>query len=185
MRGNGEKSSVHTVGAECGPRQRRQRHPRPVGNAEDRRPRRSLRQSACTAERFTSPYTKHEEESSRTGTRTGTGQVFIQIGIGIGIGIDHLITNTRDGTAQFLSTDLHRLRRFFGGIARVFGGRQGEFPIFVKFHVFHGSIQIGIGIGIAIGIDCRAHEAARNDECKGGGGPEPDSDGTVMEPRNV
>ena len=81
-----------------------------------------MRQSACTAERFTFPYTKHEEESSRTGTQTGAGQVFI---------------------------------------------------------------QIAIGVGIAIGIDCRAHEAARNDECKGGGGPEPDSDGTVMEPRNV
>nr|HPK38156.1 hypothetical protein [Kiritimatiellia bacterium] len=53
------------------------------------------------------------------------------------------------------------------------------FLIFMKFHVFHGSIQIGIGVGIAIGIDCRAHETARNDECKGGGGPEPDPDGDI------
>ncbi|HOR98811.1 MAG TPA: hypothetical protein PLZ74_10620, partial [Kiritimatiellia bacterium] len=30
------------------------------------------------------------------------------------------------------------------------------FPIFMKFHVFHGSIPIGIGI--AIGIDCLTTE---------------------------
>ena len=61
---------------------------------------------------------------------------FIQIGVGVGIaiGIDCLTTKTRDG------------------IARIFGERQGEFLIFMKFHVFHGFIQIGIGVGIAIGI---------------------------------
>jgi len=63
-------------------------------------------------------------------------QGFIQIGIGIGIaiGIDCLTTKTRDG------------------IARIFGERQGEFLIFMKFHVFHGFIQIGVGVGIAIAI---------------------------------
>ena len=30
--------------------------------------------------------------------------------------------------------------------------RQGEFLIFMKFHVFHGFIQIGVGVGIGIGI---------------------------------
>jgi hypothetical protein len=50
----------------------------------------------------------------------------------------------------FLSTDLHRLRRFFGA-SLGFLERQGKFLIFMKFHVFHGFIQIGIGI--AIGID--------------------------------
>ena len=65
-------------------------------------------------------------------------QGFIQIGVGVGIAIDYLTTSTRDG------------------IARVFLERQGEFPIFMKFHVFHGSIPIGIGIAIAIGIDTGA-----------------------------
>ncbi|HOE61183.1 MAG TPA: hypothetical protein PK576_06005, partial [Kiritimatiellia bacterium] len=41
----------------------------------------------------------------------------------------------------------------FLGIARVFLERQGEFLIFMKFHVFHGFIQIGVGVAIAIGID--------------------------------
>jgi len=40
------------------------------------------------------------------------------------------------------------------GIARVFLERQGEFLIFMKFHVFQGFIQIGVGIAIAIGIGC-------------------------------
>jgi len=53
----------------------------------------------------------------------------------------------------FLSTDLHRLRRFFGA-SLGFWERQGEFLIFMKFHVFHGFIQIGVAIAIAIGIDC-------------------------------
>ena len=65
-----------------------------------------------------------------------SGFIQIGIGIGIGIGIDHFTTNTRDGTA------------------RVFLERQGEFLIFMKFHVFQGFIQIGIGVAIAIGIDC-------------------------------
>ena len=42
----------------------------------------------------------------------------------------------------------------FLGIARVFLERQGEFLIFMKFHVFRGFIQIGVGIAIAIGIGC-------------------------------
>ncbi|HPW75901.1 MAG TPA: hypothetical protein PLJ32_07980, partial [Kiritimatiellia bacterium] len=42
----------------------------------------------------------------------------------------------------------------FFGHRSVFLERQGEFLIFMKFHVFHGSIQIGIAIGIAIEIDC-------------------------------
>jgi len=33
-----------------------------------------------------------------------------------------------------------------------FWERQGEFLIFMKFHVFHGFIQIGVGVGIGIGI---------------------------------
>jgi hypothetical protein len=52
----------------------------------------------------------------------------------------------------FLSTDLHRLRRFFGA-SLGFLERQRKFLIFMKFHVFQGFIQIGVGIGIAIGID--------------------------------
>ena len=47
----------------------------------------------------------------------------------------------------------------FWGIARVFGERQGESLIFMKFHVFHGFIQIGIGIGI--GSDCFTTEHNR------------------------
>ena len=53
---------------------------------------------------------------------------------------------------------IHRftqITQIFLGIARVFLERQGEFPIFMKFHVFHGSIPIGIGIGI--GIDTASH----------------------------
>ena len=73
-----------------------------------------------------------------------------------------------------------RVSRFHG--FRVSGFKVSGFLVSCVSR-FHPNLQIGIGI--AIGIDCRAHEAARNDECKGGGGPEPDSDGTVMEPRNV
>ncbi len=40
----------------------------------------------------------------------------------------------------------------FLGIARVFWNARGEFLIFMKFHVFHGFIQIGVAIGIGIGI---------------------------------
>jgi hypothetical protein len=53
----------------------------------------------------------------------------------------------------FLSTDLHRLRRFLGA-SLGFLERQGKFLIFMKFHGFHGFIQIGIAIAIGIGIDC-------------------------------
>ena len=35
-----------------------------------------------------------------------------------------------------------------------FWNARGKFLIFMKFHVFHGFIQIGIGIAIAFGIDC-------------------------------
>jgi len=66
----------------------------------------------------------------------------------------------------------------FLGIARVFWNARGEFLIFMKFHVFHGFIQIGVGIGIAIGIgiDCYARAVARSDKCNDGGDPDPDSD---------
>jgi len=64
--------------------------------------------------------------------------------------------------------------------------RQGEFLIFMKFHVFHGFIQIGVGVGIAIGIgiDCCARAVARSDKCNDGGDSDPDgdSDDAAMEP---
>ena len=78
---------------------------------------------------------------------------FIQIGIGVGIaiGIDCLPQNTRDGTARVFIHRFTQITQIFWGIARVFGERQREFLIFMKFHVFQGFIQIGVGIGIAIG----------------------------------
>jgi len=87
-------------------------------------------------------------------------QGFLQIGVGVGvaIGIDYLTTNTRDGTARVFIHRFTQITQIFLGIARVFGERQGEFLIFMKFYVFHGFLQIGVGIGIAIGIDCLTTE---------------------------
>jgi hypothetical protein len=81
---------------------------------------------------------------------------FIQIGVGIGIaiGIDYLTTNTRDGTARVFYPQIYTDYADFLGHRSVFLERQGEFLIFMKFHVFQGFIQIGIGVAIAIGIDC-------------------------------
>jgi hypothetical protein len=46
--------------------------------------------------------------------------------------------------------------------------------------VLQGLVQIGIGIAIGIEIDCCFHEVARNDECKGDGNSDPDSDDAAM-----
>ncbi|HPW75598.1 MAG TPA: hypothetical protein PLJ32_06435, partial [Kiritimatiellia bacterium] len=69
-------------------------------------------------------------------------QGFIQIGVGIaiGIGIDHLTTKHTGWHCSGFYPQIYTDYADFWGIARVFWERQGEFLIFMKFHVFHGFI---------------------------------------------
>ena len=101
------------------------------------------------------------------------GFIQIGIGVGIGIGIDCLTTNTRDGTARVFIHRFTQITQIFWGIARVFLERQGEFLIFMKFHVFHGFIQIGIGIAIAIDYLTTEHFLGFLVSCHGRGTPMP------------
>ena len=107
-------------------------------------------------------------------------QGFIQIGIGVGIAIGlgfqgfwflvSCVSWLHPNRDRYRDRDRDRLftTNSRDGTARGFLERLGEFLIFMKFHVFHGFIQIGIaigiaigiGIGIGIGIDCRVEKRA-------------------------
>jgi len=53
-------------------------------------------------------------------------QIGVGIGIGIGIGIDHLTTNTRDGTARVFIHRFTQITQIFGASLGFFGNARGN-----------------------------------------------------------